>query len=138
MNTTQLGITGITVSNLCLGSMQFGWTADEAASFAVMDAFVEAGGNFIDTADIYSTGHRQPGGVSRGSSGRWMKARGNRASIVGTTKVRGPMWKGADGEGLSRAHITRPSRTACGGCRSRRSTSTSATGPTRARRSRRR
>ncbi len=108
MNTTQLGITGITVSNLCLGSMQFGWTADEAASFAVMDAFVAAGGNFIDTADIYSNwSPGNPGGVSEEIIGRWMKARGNRASIVVATKVRGPMWKGADGEGLSRAHITR-------------------------------
>ncbi len=88
--------------------MQFGWTADEAASFAVMDAFVEAGGNFIDTADIYSNwSPGNPGGVSEEIIGRWMKARGNRASIVVATKVRGPMWKGADGEGLSRAHITR-------------------------------
>jgi aryl-alcohol dehydrogenase-like predicted oxidoreductase len=108
MNTTQLGSTGITVSNLCLGSMQFGWTADETASFAVMDAFVVAGGNFIDTADIYSNwSPGNPGGVSEEIIGRWMKARGNRASIVLATKVRGPVWKGADGEGLSRAHITR-------------------------------
>ncbi len=108
MNTTQLGSTGITVSNLCLGSMQFGWTADEAASFAVMDAFVAAGGNFIDTADIYSNWTPgNSGGVSEEIIGRWMKARGNRSSIVIATKVRGPMWKGDDGEGLSRAHIMR-------------------------------
>jgi aryl-alcohol dehydrogenase-like predicted oxidoreductase len=108
MDTIQLGSTGITVSNLCLGSMQFGWTADEAASFAVMDAFIAAGGNFIDTADIYSNwSPGNAGGVSEEIIGRWMKARGNRASIVLATKVRGPMWKGADGEGLSRGHITR-------------------------------
>jgi aryl-alcohol dehydrogenase-like predicted oxidoreductase len=108
MKTTQLGNTGLTVSNLCLGTMQFGWTADEAASAAVMDAFVAAGGNFIDTADIYSNwSPRNPGGVSEEIIGRWMKARGNRSSIVLATKVRGPMWKGNDGEGLSRAHITR-------------------------------
>ncbi len=108
MNTTQLGKTGISVSNLCLGTMQFGWTADEAASIAVMDAFVAAGGNFIDTADIYSSwAPGNPGGVSEEIIGRWMKARGNRSSIVIATKVRGAMWKGADGEGLSRAHITR-------------------------------
>ena len=108
MNTTQLGTTGLTVSNLCLGTMQFGWTADEAASFAVMDAFVAAGGNFIDTADIYSNWTPgNPGGVSEEIIGRWMKARGNRASLVIATKVRGAMWKGDDGEGLSRAHITR-------------------------------
>ena len=108
MNTTQLGTTGLTVSNLCLGTMQFGWTADEAASFAVMDAFVAAGGNFIDTADIYSSwAPGNPGGVSEEIIGRWIKARGNRASLVIATKVRGTMWKGDDGEGLSRAHITR-------------------------------
>jgi aryl-alcohol dehydrogenase-like predicted oxidoreductase len=59
---TTLGRTGLTVSNLCLGSMQFGWTADERSSFDVMDAFVAAGGNFIDTADIYSRWH--PGAVA--------------------------------------------------------------------------
>ena len=108
MNTAQLGNTGITVSNLCLGTMQFGWTADEAASFAVMDAFVAGGGNFIDTADIYSNwSPGNAGGVSEEIIGRWMKARGNRPSLIIATKVRGPMWKGADGEGLSRAHITR-------------------------------
>jgi aryl-alcohol dehydrogenase-like predicted oxidoreductase len=108
MKTNRLGRTDLTVSNLCLGSMQFGWTADEAASFAVMDAFVEAGGNFIDTADIYSRwvpGH--VGGDSEEIIGRWMKARGNRDRIVIATKVRGEMWTGADGEGLSRAHIAR-------------------------------
>ena len=108
MNTTQLGNTGLTVSNLCLGTMQFGWTADEAASFAVMDAFVAAGGTFIDTADIYSNWTPgNPGGVSEEIIGRWMKARGSRASLVIATKVRGTMWKGDDGEGLSRGHITR-------------------------------
>lgn len=50
----RLGATGLKVSPLCLGSMQFGWTADEETSFAVMDAFAAAGGNFIDSADIYS------------------------------------------------------------------------------------
>ena len=88
--------------------MQFGWTADEAASVGVMDAFVEAGGNFIDTADVYSRwSPGNPGGVSEEIIGRWMKARGNRERIVIATKVRGEMWSGADGQGLSRAHITR-------------------------------
>ncbi len=88
--------------------MQFGWTADNEASIKVMDAYVEAGGNFIDTADIYSrwaTGN--PGGVSEEIIGAWMKARGNRNNLIIATKVRGPMWEGTDGEGLSRAHITR-------------------------------
>jgi aryl-alcohol dehydrogenase-like predicted oxidoreductase len=88
--------------------MQFGWTADEAASFEVMDAYVEAGGNFIDTADIYSRwSPGNPGGVSEEIIGRWMKARGNRDRLVVATKVRGPMWDGSDGEGLSRSHIER-------------------------------
>ncbi len=108
MKTTKLGATDLNVTNLCLGTMQFGWTADEAGSFAVMDAYVAAGGNFIDTADIYSRwAPGNPGGVSEEIIGRWMKVRGNRDSIVIATKVRGEMWKGDDGEGLSRAHITR-------------------------------
>lgn len=54
MEYRRLGRTGLKVAPLCLGTMQFGWTSDEAAAFAVMDAYVAAGGNFIDTADIYS------------------------------------------------------------------------------------
>ena len=54
MDYRRLGRTGLKVSELCLGTMQWGWTADEATAFAVMDAFVEGGGNFIDTADVYS------------------------------------------------------------------------------------
>jgi aryl-alcohol dehydrogenase-like predicted oxidoreductase len=108
MNRRRLGATELNVANLCLGTMQFGWTADEAASFDVMDAYVEAGGNFIDTADIYSSwAPGNPGGVSEEIIGRWMKARGNRGSLVVATKVRGPMWKGDDAEGLGRAHVTR-------------------------------
>ena len=58
----RLGATDLQVSALCLGTMQFGWTADESVSFAVMDAFVEAGGNFLDSADMYSHwAARQPG-----------------------------------------------------------------------------
>jgi aryl-alcohol dehydrogenase-like predicted oxidoreductase len=88
--------------------MQFGWTADEAAGLEVMDAFYEAGGNFIDTADIYSTwAEGNPGGVSEEIIGRWVKARGNRREIILATKGRGRMWPGPNGEGLSRAHILR-------------------------------
>jgi aryl-alcohol dehydrogenase-like predicted oxidoreductase len=108
MKTVPFGKTDLRVSNLCLGTMQFGWTADEAASFAVMDAFVAAGGNFIDTADIYSRWWPgNPGGVSEEIIGRWMTARSNRNKLTIATKVRGQMWDGPDGEGLSRAHITR-------------------------------
>ncbi|MBK8045691.1 MAG: aldo/keto reductase [Anaerolineales bacterium] len=106
MNYRQMGRTGLKVSEICLGTMQWGWTADEKASFAVMDAFVEAGGNFIDTADIYSRwAEGNPGGVSEAIIGRWLQARGNRDQIIVATKVRGRMWEGPNGEGLSRGHI---------------------------------
>ncbi|HUF53614.1 MAG TPA: aldo/keto reductase [Dehalococcoidia bacterium] len=108
MKQVPFAATDLTVSNLCLGTMQFGWTADEAASFEVMDAYVAAAGNFIDTADIYSRwAPGNPGGVSEEIIGRWMKARGNRGDLVIATKVRGQMWDGPDGEGLSRSHIER-------------------------------
>ena len=108
MNYRKLGRTGLKVSELCLGTMQFGWTSDEANSFAVMDAFVAAGGNFIDTADVYSRwAPGNPGGVSEEIIGRWMKARGNRGGIVLATKARGRMWDGPNGEGLSRGHLIR-------------------------------
>jgi aryl-alcohol dehydrogenase-like predicted oxidoreductase len=85
------------VSRLCLGGNVFGWTMDEAESFAVLDAFANGGGNFIDTADSYSLwveGH--VGGESETIIGNWMKARGNRDQIVVATKfgqvlgVKGP------------------------------------------------
>jgi aryl-alcohol dehydrogenase-like predicted oxidoreductase len=86
--------------------MQWGWTADEDQSQTVMDAFVEAGGNFVDTADIYSNwAENNPGGVSEEIIGRWMQARGNRDQIVLATKARGRMWEGPNGEGLSRIHL---------------------------------
>jgi len=108
MNTRPLGATDLSVSTLCLGTMQFGWTANEQQSLAVLDAFAEAGGSFIDTADVYSSwAPGNPGGVSEQIIGRWLKERGNRNRLVIATKVRGRMWAGPDGEGLSRAHITR-------------------------------
>ena len=106
MQYRRLGRTGLQVSALCLGTMQFGWTADESTSYDVMDAFVRAGGNFIDTADVYSgwteSSHN---GKSEEIIGRWIHARGNRRNIVLATKVRGRMWDGPNGEGLSRSHI---------------------------------
>ncbi|MFQ5593239.1 MAG: aldo/keto reductase [Anaerolineae bacterium] len=106
MDYRRLGRTGLKVSALCLGTMQWGWTADEVAAIQVMDAFVEAGGNFVDTADVYSIwAENNPGGVSEQIIGRWMKERGNRRQIVLATKVRGPMWPGPHGQGLSRKHI---------------------------------
>ncbi len=73
---------------LCLGGNVFGWTSDRDASFAVLDAYAEAGGNFVDTADVYSEwvpGHS--GGESETVLGEWMAARGNRDRIVVATKV---------------------------------------------------
>jgi len=108
METRRFGRTDLMVSPLCLGTMQFGWTAEEPDSFAVMDAFVAAGGNFLDTADVYSAwAPGNPGGVAESIIGRWLKARGNRDGIVVATKVRQRMWDGPDGEGLSRAHVMR-------------------------------
>lgn len=106
MEYRNLGRTGLKVSELCLGTMQFGWTTDEENAFAVMDAFLEAGGNFLDTADIYTNwAVGNPGGVAETIIGKWMRQRGNRHQIVLATKVRGRMWEGPNGEGLSRAHI---------------------------------
>jgi aryl-alcohol dehydrogenase-like predicted oxidoreductase len=108
MKLRQLGTTDLQVSPLCLGTMQFGWTADERDSFATLDSFIDAGGNFLDTADIYSNwvpAHR--GGEAEELIGRWMKQRGNRERVVVATKARGRMWDGPDGEGLSRAHLRR-------------------------------
>ncbi len=108
MRQRKFGTTDLDVSELCLGTMQFGWTADERSAFATMDAFVEAGGNFLDTADVYSNwAPNNPGGVAEEIIGRWLKARGNRDRVVIATKVRSRMWEGPDGEGLSRSHIMR-------------------------------
>ncbi|MCC6387539.1 MAG: aldo/keto reductase [Dehalococcoidia bacterium] len=106
MDTVALGSSGIEVSRLCLGTMQFGWTAGEAASFATLDAFAEAGGTFLDSADIYSRWVRgHGGGEAERMVGRWLAARGNRHRMVIATKVRGRMWPGPAGEGLGRDHI---------------------------------
>jgi aryl-alcohol dehydrogenase-like predicted oxidoreductase len=80
-----LGRTGLDVFELCLGGNVFGWTADEAASRDVLDAYVEAGGNFVDTANSYLVEH----GRSETIIGRWMAAAGNRDRIVLATKVGG-------------------------------------------------
>ncbi len=102
-----LGSTGLKVSELCLGTMQFGWTADEATSFAVLDAAFEAGVKFIDTADIYSRWvPGNPGGVAETIVGRWLaKHPGRRSQIILATKVRGPMGDRPEDAGLSRTHI---------------------------------
>lgn len=104
MEKRRLGRSDLMVSPLCLGGNVFGWTADEATSFKVLDAYVDAGLNFIDTADVYSTwvpGHK--GGESETIIGKWMKARGNRDKLVIATKVGSEM--GPDQKGLSKAYI---------------------------------
>jgi aryl-alcohol dehydrogenase-like predicted oxidoreductase len=99
MQRRKLGRSGLEIAPLVLGGNVFGWTADKQASFAVLDAFVDAGFNAIDTADVYSNwvpGH--VGGESETVIGEWMQARGNRDRIVLITKV------GFD-KGLSAAQI---------------------------------
>ncbi|WP_033436475.1 aldo/keto reductase [Saccharothrix sp. NRRL B-16314] len=92
---TKLGTSDLDVSRLCLGGNVFGWTADQETSFAVLDGYARAGGNFVDTADSYSAwaeGHS--GGESETIIGKWLASRGNRDGIVVATKV--GMLRGAD------------------------------------------
>jgi aryl-alcohol dehydrogenase-like predicted oxidoreductase len=102
-----LGRTGLKVSAICLGTMQFGWTADEALSYRVLSAAWEAGINFFDTANIYSRwADGNPGGVSEQIIGRWMKQSAiPRDRMILATKVRGNMGAGPEDEGLSRRQI---------------------------------
>ncbi|MFE2266873.1 aldo/keto reductase [Streptomyces griseosporeus] len=98
----KLGSSDLEVFPLALGGNVFGWTADEAASFAVLDAYTAAGGNFVDTADVYSAwadGNR--GGESETILGKWLKARGNRSEVIVATKVS----QHPDYQGLSAANI---------------------------------
>lgn len=102
MEKRALGLSGIKVAPLCLGGNVFGWTADEAMSFKLLDAFLAAGFDFVDTADGYSNwapGHQ--GGESEIVIGKWMKARGTRARVVIATKL--GMWKRT--AGLKAANI---------------------------------
>lgn len=105
MQYRNLGRTGLKVSPLCLGTMTFGWSAGEATSHAILDAAIDAGINFIDTADVYSRwieGNR--GGESETIIGRWLKGK-DRRTVVIATKARGRTWDGPNGEGLSRVHL---------------------------------
>lgn len=98
MNYRNMGKTGLKVSELCLGAMTFGREADEETSMKLLDRFYEAGGNFIDTADVYSQG------ISETILGKWLKGK-RRDDFVIATKVRGRMGPGVNDEGLSRKHI---------------------------------
>jgi aryl-alcohol dehydrogenase-like predicted oxidoreductase len=93
-----LGATGLRVSELCLGAMTFGRESSEADSHRMLDRFVEAGGNFIDTANVYSKG------ASEEILGRWVAGR-KRDDLVIATKVRFPMGTGPNDAGLSRKHM---------------------------------
>ncbi|ELS54377.1 aldo/keto reductase [Streptomyces viridochromogenes] len=98
----KLGSSGLEVFPLALGGNVFGWTADETESFAVLDAYTAAGGNFIDTADAYSAWvEGNVGGESETIIGNWLKARGNRSDVVIATKVS----QHPDFQGLSAANI---------------------------------
>jgi aryl-alcohol dehydrogenase-like predicted oxidoreductase len=88
MEKRRVGTSDLEIAPLALGGNVFGWTADDAASFAVLDAFVDAGGTMIDTADVYSAwapGHS--GGESEDVIGRWLKRTGKRDKVVIATKV---------------------------------------------------
>ena len=105
MEYRKLGRTGLKVSELCLGTMTFGWTADEKNASEVFDASFDAGINFIDTADVYTRWYPgNPGGVAETYTGKWMKTK-PRDQIIVATKVRGRMGDGPNDEGLSRGHI---------------------------------
>jgi aryl-alcohol dehydrogenase-like predicted oxidoreductase len=95
MDKRRLGATGFEVAPLAFGGNVFGWTADEATSFALLDAFVDAGFNLIDTADSYSrwvTGHQ--GGESETVIGRWLARRGRHDDVIIATKVGSDMGQG--------------------------------------------
>ena len=106
MQTRRMGRTGLNVTPICFGGNVLGWTTDRDRSFAVLDTFVAGGGNFIDTADVYSSwvpGH--VGGESETILGDWMQARGNRHNLIIATKVGMRMGAGHNDEGLSRLRI---------------------------------
>ncbi|MCA9986851.1 MAG: aldo/keto reductase [Anaerolineales bacterium] len=107
MEFRRLGRTGLKVSSICLGTMQFGWSADKETSFAVMDEAIELGCNFFDTADVYSRWvPGNPGGVSETIIGEWLAQTSlPRHKLVLATKLRGQMGDGPNDQGLSRQHI---------------------------------
>ena len=94
-----LGKTGLKVSELCMGTQTFGWGADEATAAAMSDRFVEAGGNFFDTSNIYNEGK------SEIMLGNWLKKKGTRPQMIVATKVFFPTSSGPNDSGLSRKHI---------------------------------
>jgi aryl-alcohol dehydrogenase-like predicted oxidoreductase len=105
MDKRKLGNSGLEIAPLAFGCNVFGWTADEATSFKLLDAFLAGGFNYIDTADTYSRWHPgNKGGESETIIGKWLKQRGGRDKIIIGSKVGLPM--PGSGKGLSRAWIT--------------------------------
>ena len=106
MRRRKLGNSGLEVAPLALGGNVFGWTVDESTSFQLLDAFVSAGFNFVDTADIYPKWvPGNEGGESEAIIGNWLKRRGKRDDVVVATKVGLEM--GPNEEGLSKDYILR-------------------------------
>ncbi|MBK8984953.1 MAG: aldo/keto reductase [Chloroflexi bacterium] len=107
MEYRRLGRTGLKVSTICLGTMQFGWSTDASGAFAILDEAITQGINFIDTADVYSRWvDGNDGGVSEQIIGDWLRQSSvRRQDVILATKVRGRMGDGPNDEGLSRQHI---------------------------------
>jgi aryl-alcohol dehydrogenase-like predicted oxidoreductase len=100
MQMRKLGTTNLNIAPLVLGGNVFGWTADKETSFSLLDAFLEAGFNAIDTADVYSRfAPGNKGGESETILGEWMKSRGNRDRVVLITKAGLAMGEGMEGLG---------------------------------------
>jgi aryl-alcohol dehydrogenase-like predicted oxidoreductase len=105
MEYRRLGRSGLQVSELCLGTMTFRWTSTEEQSYRVLDRAWDAGINFIDTANVYSSwAPGNAGGVAEQIIGKWLRTK-PRDQIVIATKVRARIWDGPNGAGLSRHHI---------------------------------
>ena len=107
MEYRRLGRTGLKVSSICMGTMQFGWSTDEPTAHAVMSRAVELGINFFDTADVYTRWiEGSSGGISETYIGNWLASGAVlRDEVVIATKVRGKMGEGPNDKGLSRYHI---------------------------------
>jgi aryl-alcohol dehydrogenase-like predicted oxidoreductase len=106
MEKRRLGQSSLYIAPVAFGGNVFGWTADEKTSFELLDAFVAAGFNFIDSADVYSRWHAgNQGGESETILGKWLKSRGNRSKVIIATKLGIEMGPGK--KGLSRAYMMR-------------------------------
>ena len=107
MRYRKLGRTGLKVSELCLGTMTFGWSVEEDESHAIMSKALEHGINFFDTADVYSRwSEKSYAGKTEEIMGRWFASdKSRRDRVVLATKVRGMMGDGVNDQGLSRRHI---------------------------------